>query len=300
MRPKSRGLKRQGGDVDVLFPGPESYRKEKKQKPNECDIPPIGDNTSENIAPSDVEKRWNSSQIHVIKPSTQNPKKSKNCTTEIPSETFSKKSSAVQNMGEKNKQERNNTLNKNDENGDNIKKRKDKFLNEMVTAVEKKEENQSDNNIVLVGDAENWTNFYFHPLTKQQRIQICKRIGLIYRKDIENTSCGEKLGRRSPIIRIIKGDSNCFFRSLSVSVTGWEVGHLAIRKLVCDHINTVGPYTKHVEGKYYLNESKMKKAAVYATDIEIMAAAQVFGADIYVYGYSDGKTGHFDYVTGLL
>ena len=31
-RPKSRGLKRQGGDVDVLFPGPESYRKEKKQQ----------------------------------------------------------------------------------------------------------------------------------------------------------------------------------------------------------------------------------------------------------------------------
>ena len=37
-RPRSRGIKRQGGDVDVLFPGPDSYRKEKKQKPNECDI----------------------------------------------------------------------------------------------------------------------------------------------------------------------------------------------------------------------------------------------------------------------
>ena len=77
MRPKSRGLKRQGGDVDVLFPGPESYRKEKKQKPNECDIPPIGDNTSENIAPSDAEKRWNSSQIHVKNLPPKIPKRAK-------------------------------------------------------------------------------------------------------------------------------------------------------------------------------------------------------------------------------
>ena len=134
------------------------------------------------------------------------------------------------------------------------------------------------------------------------------------------------MGNRTPIIRQIKGDGNCFFLAMSVSVTGWEVGHLAIRKLVCDHINTVGPYTKHVEGKTYINQSKMKTPTVFTTDIEIMAAAQVFGTDIYVYHmygnslkwlhfpcvhtsssgsiyldnrYGDGKTGHFDYVTGL-
>ena len=171
------------------------------------------------------------------------------------------------------------------------------------------------------------TDFYFNPLTKEQQLNICKRTSLIYRKDIENTSMGEKLGRRIPSIRTVKGDGNCFFRALSVSVTGWEVGQLAIRKLVCDHINTVGPYTKHVEGKTYLNQSKMKTPSVFATDMEIMAAAQVFGTDIYVYHtygnslkwlrfpcvhsscegviyldnrYGNGKTGHFDYVTGLM
>ena len=135
------------------------------------------------------------------------------------------------------------------------------------------------------------------------------------------------MGNRTPIIRQIKGDGNFFFHAMSVSVTVWGVGHLAICKLVCDHINTVGPYTKHVEGKTYINQSKMKTPTVFATDIEIMAAAQVFGTDIYVYHtygnslkwlcfpcvhtsssgsiyldnrYGDGQTGHFDYVTGLM
>ena len=46
-RPKSRGLKRELPDMDILFPGPESYRKEKKKKPNTHqntpNTPPIGD-----------------------------------------------------------------------------------------------------------------------------------------------------------------------------------------------------------------------------------------------------------------
>ena len=112
-----------------------------------------------------------------------------------------------------------------------------------------------------------------------------------------------------------------------MAVTGWEVGHLLIRKLVCDNINSVGPYTKNIEGKTYLSQSKMKTSTTFATDVEIMAAAQVLGTDIYVYHtygdklrwlrfacvhsmmtnssiyldnrYGNGKTGHFDYVTGL-
>ena len=184
-----------------------------------------------------------------------------------------------------------------------------------------------DNNVQVVSTDEKHTEFFFKPLTKEQKIKTCKWTSLIYRKDIENNSSGDKLGNRTPIIRQIKGDGNCFFHAMSVSVTGWEVRHLAVRKLVCDHINTVGPYTKHVEGKTYINQSKMKTPTVFTTDIEIMAAAQVFGTDIYVYHtygnslkwlrfpcvhtsssgliyldnrYGDGKTRHFDYVTGLM
>ena len=73
----------------------------------------------------------------------------------------------------------------------------------------------------------------------------------------------------------------------------------------------------------------MKVSGTYATDVEIMAAAQIFGVDIYVYHtyggtlrwlrfpckhtsgsassnaiyldnrYGDGKTGHFNFVIGI-
>ena len=164
-----------------------------------------------------------------------------------------------------------------------LKKEKDIFLNEMVASVtEQESKNNHDDDDVEIVDGKS-TDFFFNPLTKQQRVNICKQTSLIYRKDIENTCIGEKLGKRTPGVKLIKGDGNCFFRGLSVGVTGWEVGHLAVRKLICDHTNTVGPYTKHVEGKTYLNQSKMKTPSVFATDVEIMAAAQVFGTDIYVY-----------------
>ena len=106
--------------------------------------------------------------------------------------------------------------------------------------------------------------------------------------------------------------------------TGWETSHLYIRQLICEYISDVGTYTKEDPVKY-LRELKMKCAKVFGTDVEIMAAAQVLGTDIYVYhtyGSSlrwlrhslgvqsggaiyldnrtgDGNTRHFDYVLGL-
>ena len=137
------------------------------------------------------------------------------------------------------------------------------------------------------------------------------------------------MGTRSPKVRSIKGDGNCFFRAVSVGLTGWEVGHLKIRQMVCEHITTYRTYTCKFEGKYYVNQNKMKVPGMYVTDVEIMAAAQIFGVDIYMYHtyggtlrwlrfpckhtsssalsnaiyldnrYGDGKTGHFDFVIGI-
>ena len=137
------------------------------------------------------------------------------------------------------------------------------------------------------------------------------------------------MGTHSPKVRSIKGDGNCIFRAVSVGLMGWEVGHLKIRQMVCLHITTYGTYTCESEGKYYVNQNKMKVSAMYVTDVEIMAAAQIFGVDIYVYHtyggtlgwlrfpckhmsgsassnaiyldnrYGDGKTGHFDFVISI-
>ena len=120
-----------------------------------------------------------------------------------------------------------------------------------------------------------------------------------------------------------------FSRAMAISITRWEVGHLKIHQLVCDYIKSFGPYTCECEGKVYLNQTKMKTSTTYATDVEIMAAAQICGIDIYIYHwygnglrwlkfpckhqsrtpltnaiyldnrYGNGKTGHFHFVMGL-
>ena len=83
-------------------------------------------------------------------------------------------------------------------------------------------------------------------------------------------------------MKSILGDGNCLFCALSVAMTGWETSHLAFCQLICEHILEVGPYTNNDPSKY-LNETKMRSLKVFGTDVEIIAAAQIIGCDIYVY-----------------
>ena len=55
-----------------------------------------------------------------------------------------------------------------------LKKEKDIFLNEMVALVTKEESsNNEDDDDVEIVDGKS-TDFFFKPLTKQQRVNICK------------------------------------------------------------------------------------------------------------------------------
>ena len=134
----------------------------------------------------------------------------------------------------------------------------------------------------------NWrgrkSSYVFYPLTLQQRRVICERTSLEMRKrTAQPRKCRGKMLARPPKVRTVKGDGNCFFRAMAVGITGWEVGHLKIRQLVCDNIKSFGPYTRECEGKVYLNQTKMKTSTTYATDVEIMAAAQILWRRLYVY-----------------
>ena len=325
-RPKSRGKKREMSDVDLLFPGPEAYKKPKKEKVQTDE--PVGDMSAVHIPPSQKDRKWTSEHVNMIKLSKKVTfgQKNKQVHSYTPPPTPSKEERETSRKSV-NKNKLGIKLEKM-----KAKSEKNKFLDEMVSNTKdgvrssSLDSVSSEDDIVVVG-IEKRNDFFFNPLTIQERNRLCQRTSLIHRKHIPHTNLSENLGERTPRIKSIKGDGNCFFRALSVAVTGWEVGHLLIRKLVCDHINSVGPYTKNIEGKTYLSQSKMKTSTTFATDVEIMAAAQVLGTDIYVYHtygdklrwlrfacvhsmttnssiyldnrYGNGKTGHFDYVTGL-
>ena len=292
-RPKSKGgKKRKTGDVHLLFPDPQSYKRSKKDKgdmkQNVTQSPPakpIGDNRSEEIPPSSSEIQWREKKVKIITPS-KDP---------------------------------------------HTRKEKNNFLNSMVANVKNNLSplTEQDDEVQMVAFKKE-CNYIFTPLTVQQRRVICERTSLVFRKaELNFSNINDTLGTRSPKVRAIKGDGNCFFRAVSVGLTGWEVGHLKIRQLVCDHIISYGPCTKEAEGKVYINQKRMKTNATYATDVEIMAAAQIFGIDIYVYHtygnslkwlkfpcrhnsptscsnaiyldnrHGNGTNGHFDFVTGL-
>ena len=184
---------------------------------------------------------------------------------------------------------------------------------------------------LTITDVKEGNSFKFIPLLVNQRKAVCQRIGLEMRKmNMAHSQVGENLDSRVPRVTCVKGDGNCLFRALAVATTGWEIGHLRIQDLVCDHIHDVGPYnSKDVsDGPLYLRQTHMRKETIFGTNVELFSAAHVLSTDIYVfhkYGESmkclyfpcvhgsanwknaiylnnhtgNGITGHFDYVTGL-
>ncbi|MCG8621127.1 MAG: hypothetical protein MJE68_03860 [Proteobacteria bacterium] len=218
----------------------------------------------------------------------------------------------------------------NTESKEEMKRKKDKFFSSMITSAEHLANNDTSresSDLEVVGCV-NSNGFKFRPLSIDERKAICRRLNMPFRKpDLNHDNIGENLGQRNPKVKIIVGDGNCLFRAFSVAVTGWETAHLAFRQLICEHISEVGTYTKKDPTEYF-SQTNMTSLGVYGSDVEIMAAAQILGCDIYVYHMygdslkwlrfpckhssglessaiyldnrtGDGNTGHFDYVCGL-
>jgi hypothetical protein len=94
--------------------------------------------------------------------------------------------------------------------------------------------------------------------------------------------------------KTIRGDGNCFFRSISFALTGNEDHHLEVRKCVVEHILFLGDKIKSFlqanhTAKSYIKNSNMTKSGIWASEVEIFATAHLLKTDIYIYGKS-GKT----------
>lgn len=90
-------------------------------------------------------------------------------------------------------------------------------------------------------------------------------------------------GRKS---HTITGDGNCYFRAISHLLFGSEDNHLEIRTLLVRFIN----HNKTVFEKYLMqvNEStiqahikKLLRPSTWATQVEVLATASVFGISVY-------------------
>lgn len=87
----------------------------------------------------------------------------------------------------------------------------------------------------------------------------------------------------------IKGDGNCLFRALSYAVSGSENHHRKIRTGVVKHLKGNGTefdsflrdgYTSVEE---YIAKTRMQYVGTWATELEILAAADLLHTDIYIF-----------------
>uniref|UniRef100_A0A914WJW6 OTU domain-containing protein n=1 Tax=Plectus sambesii TaxID=2011161 RepID=A0A914WJW6_9BILA len=138
---------------------------------------------------------------------------------------------------------------------------------------------------------------YFDAICKKLRIRAVERIK--YGKECEF------FVRAPPKQTLdVDGDGNCGFRVLSLAMTGTEAFHAKLRKAVCSTLlqehKEFGPFIGGADDSKlavtnYLKESKMEQAGVWATGIELKAAAHLLGVQIWTYsptriGLPNGKT----------
>uniref|UniRef100_A0A914W523 RNA-directed DNA polymerase n=1 Tax=Plectus sambesii TaxID=2011161 RepID=A0A914W523_9BILA len=123
---------------------------------------------------------------------------------------------------------------------------------------------------------------YFDAICKKLRIHAVERIKY-------GTEC-EFFVRAPPKQTLdVAGDGNCGFRALSLAITGTEAFHAKLWKAVCSTLlqehKEFGPFIDGADDSKlavsnYLKESKMEQAGVWATGIELKAAARLLGVDV--------------------
>ena len=84
------------------------------------------------------------------------------------------------------------------------------------------------------------------------------------------------------------GDGNCFFRALSVQLTGKDTLHKRLRSLIAQALITFGETYEYLwdssdeEPAFESYAKSMKKLSTWASQVEIQAAADLFNVEVYV------------------
>ena len=88
----------------------------------------------------------------------------------------------------------------------------------------------------------------------------------------------------------IAADGNCFFRSVSLAVTGSQEFHDELRLLITTYmlhkstnpmLSSLGSPDDSMES--YMKRSRMQTLGTWATELEVIAAASLLNTSIYIY-----------------
>lgn len=147
-------------------------------------------------------------------------------------------------------------------------------------------EGKVDDDVEEISEGDDDYKYTFLPIDEIWQKSQCKRLGLKL-IDAKPTSSNMPISLTKPLkTDCIRGDGNCWFRSLSMCITGSETNHKEVRQKLCEYM-TINPKVQHYIGAQnvntYLIEKKMMKDRTWATDIEIYASALLLETDVYVF-----------------
>ncbi|XP_053199091.1 OTU domain-containing protein 1-like [Scomber japonicus] len=150
----------------------------------------------------------------------------------------------------------------------------------------------ADADVVFVGDG-TCKQLQFDPLSKEVAQLVCKRVNVEFEKVDEVVSAGVGLLGSPCKKENIVADGNCFFRAVSLAVSGTQKSHRKIRLAVVKHLEkNASQYNSILRSEYssvadYVRESKMRYVGSWATEVEIQAAADCLGVNIFT--FCDGR-----------
>ncbi|XP_050437963.1 uncharacterized protein LOC126844131 isoform X1 [Adelges cooleyi] len=131
------------------------------------------------------------------------------------------------------------------------------------------------------------TDRWFNPVNANWQQKWIIKLKLPFKHFEPHDIIEKKKLNSYPIIKTIAGDGNCLFRSLSYWVTGSEVHHRKMRKLIVDFMKTNKRIKKYFNGPTkrdrYLSETMMAKGGQWGTENEVIATAMLLKTSIYVF-----------------
>jgi len=95
---------------------------------------------------------------------------------------------------------------------------------------------------------------------------------------------GDLLARQKRSIKPICGDGNCFFRSIAHYAYNTQEEHARVRKEIVDYTEKyASQFAPLASTRIEQHTAHMRTPGKWATQVEIQAAAEVYGVPIYIY-----------------
>lgn len=135
----------------------------------------------------------------------------------------------------------------------------------------------------------------FLPLGGTEAEEICARLGLTRILPVISVENSRELARTIPgTTRNVVEDGNCFYRAISVFLTGTERQHAVIRRAVAEMAKKSRLLLQRFFGSYvnvydYLRENDISCDKVPATEVEFMTAVLVLRRSVFIFDQKDER-----------